>query len=73
MGKYQTDKRKQLTAFLEANPDMHFSAKQISESIDGISLSAVYRNLAVCESDDFIIDTSATIFYDVCRACSSEE
>lgn len=76
MGKYQTDKRKMLTAFLERNPDRHFSAKQIAESVDGISLSAVYRNLAVLEAEGKIVrltaDGSREIFYqyvdtDCCR------
>ncbi|MGN1134936.1 MAG: Fur family transcriptional regulator [Oscillospiraceae bacterium] len=67
MGKYQTDKRKMLTAFLENNPDRHFSAKQIAESIDGISLSAVYRNLSVLEAEEKIVrltaDGSREIYY----------
>ncbi|MGN0665512.1 MAG: Fur family transcriptional regulator [Huintestinicola sp.] len=76
MVKYKTDKRKMLTAFLEKNPDKHFSAKQISENIDGISLSAVYRNLAVLEAEGKIVrltaDGSREIFYqyidtDCCR------
>ena len=78
MTNYQTMQRKILINFLEANPDIQFSAKQIFNvlSSTSISLSAVYRNLASLEADGvinrFTKEGSREIFYqyinsDICR------
>lgn len=78
MTNYQTMQRKILINFLEANPDIQFSAKQIFNvlSSTSISLSAVYRNLASMEADGvinrFTKEGSREIFYqyinsDICR------
>ena len=50
---YSTEQRNILLNFLQQNPDTMFSAKQIEISLDSknISRSAVYRNLAVLESE----------------------
>ena len=50
MPRYNTDKRRDLTAFLQSYPDALLSAAQISESVD-MSISAVYRNLEVLEKE----------------------
>ena len=53
---YTTAQRRILLDFLEKNHDKSLSALQIANSLknDGISVSAVYRNLAVLESRGII-------------------
>ena len=48
---YRTEQRKKLYEVFEENPHVSFSARELADRIgDGISLSAVYRNLADLES-----------------------
>lgn len=56
MAGYITAQRKMLLEFLEKNHDKRLSASQIANSLknDGISVSAVYRNLASLEAQGVI-------------------
>ncbi|WP_352400769.1 Fur family transcriptional regulator [Anaerotignum sp.] len=78
MTNYQTMQRKVLTEFLQSNPDVQFSAKEIFNILSNtsISLSAVYRNLSSLEADGIISrftkEGSRESFYqyinsDICR------
>jgi len=51
--KYSTKQRRTLLDFLASHPDEAFSASQIADSLadEGISKSAVYRNLASLEEE----------------------
>ena len=49
--KYSTSQRKQLLAFLREHKDETFSAAQITAYMEGVSRSAVYRNLAALEAE----------------------
>jgi Fur family ferric uptake transcriptional regulator len=53
MPKYSTAQRRRLMAFLEEHPDRPFTAREIAEQLqdDGVSISAVYRNLSALEED----------------------
>ncbi|MDO4566965.1 MAG: transcriptional repressor [Oscillospiraceae bacterium] len=53
MPAYSTRQRKALLNFLSGHPDELFSARQIAEALEneGISLSAVYRNLSELEAE----------------------
>ena len=53
MSKYATKQRRLLLEYLQQHPDETLSAKQIAEAIalDGVSISAVYRNLATLEAE----------------------
>lgn len=53
MAKYRTRQRTLLLDFLQSHPDEPLSAGQISEAVEGesISPSAVYRNLAELENE----------------------
>ncbi len=78
MPQYATRQRKALLQYLQAHPDESFSARRIADALDaeGVSLSAVYRNLAALESQGMIRrtpkDGSNEVFYrftqaDACR------
>lgn len=56
MPKYMTKQRKALLAFLSEHADEKLSARQIEEALSdqGISISAVYRNLSELEKDNKI-------------------
>lgn len=56
MSVYTTKQRKVLLDFLKSHADEVFSADIIAAELDGdgISLSAIYRNLAALESEDKI-------------------
>lgn len=56
MSIYMTTQRKKLFAFLRENPDKQFTAKQISDQLcdSSISLSAIYRNLALMDEQGLI-------------------
>lgn len=56
MAAYRTQQRKQLFSFLQNHPDRQFSAKQIAQQLSesGVSLSAVYRNLASLEREALV-------------------
>ena len=56
MSSYMTEQRRELLAFLESNPDRAFSAKEIAAAMEdkGVSVSAVYRNLAWLENKGVI-------------------
>lgn len=49
--KYSTQQRQQLLAFLREHKDETFSAAQITAYMEGVSRSAVYRNLASLEQE----------------------
>lgn len=53
MATYMTKQRKTLLSYLEAHPDECFTARQIAGELKaaGISLSAVYRNMAELEGE----------------------
>lgn len=53
MSKYSTKQRKALVDFLNSHIDEQLSAKEIADNLkeQGISLSAVYRNIAELESE----------------------
>ena len=53
MASYMTKQRRTLLSYLEAGPDRCFTARQIAQELEpaGISLSAVYRNLAQLEGE----------------------
>ncbi len=53
MPKYVTRQRKSLLDYLALHPDEDLSARQIAEGLTehGVSLSAVYRNLAELETE----------------------
>ena len=50
---YKTKQRELIIDFFESHPDVAFSASEIAKAIkgSGISLSAIYRNLAELEKD----------------------
>ena len=56
MGKYRTKQRRILLSYLSSHPDQALTARQIAEELagEGISLSAVYRNLAEMEAAEEI-------------------
>ena len=53
MSKYMTKQRKALLASLSAHADVELTAKQMEQALSeqGISISAVYRNLAELEKE----------------------
>ena len=53
MSKYMTKQRKALLAFLSAHADEELTARQMEQALSeqGISISAVYRNLADLEKE----------------------
>ena len=59
MTKYSTRQRTALTQFLAAHPDESFSAAQLAAALepDGVSLSAVYRNLTELVSQNTVCRT----------------
>ena len=56
MPKYNTKQRALLMDFLTARADQEFTAREIAEALkpQGISISAVYRNLADLEEDGLL-------------------
>ena len=56
MSKYMTRQRKILLDFLSKHTDETLSARQIADALskDGISTSAVYRNLSALEADGVV-------------------
>ncbi len=80
MEKYNTRQRKILLDYLTEHVDETLSAKQIADGLknDGISLSAVYRNLSSLEDEGLVKRTSKTgsreVFFQYtaapeCREC----
>ena len=69
MQTYATKQRKRLLAFLEEHPDELFSIKDIASALEseGISLSAVYRNVADMEGEGKLQrvarDGTRTVYY----------
>ena len=53
MKQYETRQRKLLLTFLSAHADQSLSARAIADAlaVQGVSLSAVYRNLAALEAE----------------------
>lgn len=43
---YETVQRRRLFSFFMDHPDTHFTIEELSKSVDGISLSAIYRNIS---------------------------
>ena len=56
MAQYKTEQRTILLDFLKSHPDKMFTTKQIEEALaqKNISRSAVYRNIAILESENKI-------------------
>jgi len=54
MAKYLTRQRRQLVGFLEQHTDELLTAQDISQALDGISVSAVYRNLSAMEEEGLL-------------------
>ena len=56
MAKYNTNQRKVLTDYLGRNHDIALSVQRIAEDLGeaGISVSAVYRNLAALEEEGVV-------------------
>ena len=56
MQKYTTKQRKTLLDFFAAHTDETLSVRQIADAVtsEGISLSAVYRNIAAMEADGLV-------------------
>lgn len=55
MKKYSTKQREELMAFFEEHPHKQFTAHEIAEALsEGISQSAVYRNLSELEKEGTI-------------------
>jgi len=78
MTNYVTEQRKELIDFFKSNPDVAFSAKEIAARMPGVSLSAIYRNLARLEKNGEISrsvkDGCREIYYSYvasehCRGC----
>ncbi|MBO4407009.1 MAG: transcriptional repressor [Clostridia bacterium] len=69
MQTYATKQRKRLLAFLEEHPDELFSVKEIAAALapEGVSLSAVYRNVADMEEEGKLTritrDGARTVLY----------
>ncbi len=62
MAKYTTKQRKYLLGFLSEHIDEKFSAKQIAKELekDGISVSAVYRNISELENEGLVKRSAIT-------------
>ena len=54
MVKYLTKQRRQLIRYLEQHTDELLTAQNISQALNGISVSAVYRNLSAMEEDGLL-------------------
>ncbi len=69
MSKYATRQRKTLLGYLCAHADESLSAKEIASALeaDGVSLSAVYRNLSELEAEGKVSrlskDGSRNVYY----------
>lgn len=75
MAEYMTGQRRQLLDFLHSNPDKLFSAAEIAEALagSGISVSAVYRNLARLEKAGVISRTAKEGRREVYYSCVSAD
>ena len=79
MTQYLTRQRKALLLYLHAHPDESFSARRIAEALEeeGVSLSAVYRNLAALEAQGMIRraakDGGHEVFYRFTQADTCKE
>ena len=78
MTKYRTKQRQTLLDFLSCHPDEQLSAKQIAAPLkeEGVSMSAVYRNLSELEAEGKVRRCSKPgardVFYQYiapCRGC----
>ncbi len=60
MSKYATKQRKALLDYLVKHADEAVSAKQITEALaeEGVSISAVYRNLSELEAEEKVLRIS---------------
>ena len=67
MQAYMTQPRKRLLTYLKDHRDETFSARQISDKLSEVSVSAVYRNLSALEQDGAVRRVSKTgsreVFY----------
>lgn len=54
MVKYLTKQRRQLIRYLEQHTDELLTAQDISQALNGVSVSAVYRNLSAMEKDGLL-------------------
>ena len=73
---YKTHQRKLLANFFESNPHGSFSVKEIHAALfeSGISISAIYRNLAAMKADGTlrcrITDASHEVYYQFAASSS---
>lgn len=60
MSEYMTKQRRYLLQFLQGNADRHLTAREICEELqkEGISQSAVYRNLAFLEREGALLKSA---------------
>ena len=72
MQAYMTQPRKRLLTYLKDHRDETFSAKQISDKLSEVSVSAVYRNLSALEQDGAVRKVaksgSREVFYQFMKA-----
>ena len=56
MAKYMTKQRRQLLEYLSEHTDEQMTARQMSDALssEGISISAIYRNLSDMEKEGFL-------------------
>lgn len=76
VSKYLTKQRKVLLDFLTENSDRQLTARQISDALrgNGVSLSAIYRNLAELEKEGTLRRDAGDGTRDVCyRYVGSED
>lgn len=80
MSKYMTRQRKAMLSYLGSHADELFCAQEIAEALadEGVSLSAVYRNLAELEAEGRVRrasrENAREVYYqfigaDECRGC----
>lgn len=77
MAKYLTRQRRQLVGFLEQHTDELLTAQDISQALDGISVSAVYRNLSAMEEEGLlkrsVREGAREVFYQYIAAPSCKD
>lgn len=72
---YMTEQRKKLFEFFQSHPDMTISARDlaaqlVAEEHAKISVSAVYRNLAMLEREGLILRSPGKNNREMCTAMS---
>ena len=84
MPRYTTRQREALLDYLGRHPDQPLTVREIAAGVepDGVSLSAVYRNLAelaaaslltgMAAGEGFSLDLTRTALYGLCPRCRQE-